>query len=98
MICCFIDFLTAIAEAIEKWRAEKEARLAGGGGAKEVEEEEEYIYAVKDDEVMVQAEHYTSDTLHCEAANPVCTLQVCHDSYYTGLWPCTVQLFRFQSE
>ncbi|KAB5537076.1 hypothetical protein PHYPO_G00114680 [Pangasianodon hypophthalmus] len=40
----------AIAEAIEKWKAEKEARLAGGGGAKEVEEEEEYIYAVKDDE------------------------------------------------
>ncbi|MCI4390237.1 hypothetical protein PGIGA_G00120280 [Pangasianodon gigas] len=39
-----------IAEAIEKWKAEKEARLAGGGGAKEVEEEEEYIYAVKDDE------------------------------------------------
>ncbi|KAI5607593.1 pre-mRNA-splicing factor ISY1-like, partial [Silurus asotus] len=40
----------AIAEAVEKWKAEKEARLAGGGGAKEVEEEEEYIYAVKDDE------------------------------------------------
>ncbi|MCJ8744476.1 hypothetical protein PDJAM_G00119200 [Pangasius djambal] len=40
----------AIAEAIEKWKAEKEARIAGGGGAKEVEEEEEYIYAVKDDE------------------------------------------------
>lgn len=47
-------FFTAIAEAIEKWKAEKEARLAGGGGAKELEEEEEYIYAVKDDEVMVK--------------------------------------------
>lgn len=61
----FILFFTAIAEAIGKWKAEKEARLAGGGGAKEVEEEEEYIYAVKDDEVMVQAEHHTSDVLHC---------------------------------
>ncbi|KAK3512573.1 hypothetical protein QTP70_017225 [Hemibagrus guttatus] len=40
----------AILEAIEKWKADKEARLAGGGGAKELEEEEEYIYAVKDDE------------------------------------------------
>ncbi|XP_051528292.1 pre-mRNA-splicing factor ISY1 homolog isoform X2 [Myxocyprinus asiaticus] len=40
-----------IAEAVEKWRAEKEARLAGGGGVKDTEEEEEeYIYAVKDDE------------------------------------------------
>ncbi|KAK3536529.1 hypothetical protein QTP86_013848 [Hemibagrus guttatus] len=39
-----------ILEAIEKWKADKEARLAGGGGAKELEEEEEYIYAVKDDE------------------------------------------------
>ncbi|XP_072522094.1 pre-mRNA-splicing factor ISY1 homolog [Salminus brasiliensis] len=39
-----------IAEAIEKWKEEKEARLAGGGGTKEVEEEEEYIYAIKDDE------------------------------------------------
>ncbi|KAI4901441.1 hypothetical protein NFI96_014727 [Prochilodus magdalenae] len=39
-----------IAEAIEKWKEEKEARLAGGGGNKEVEEEEEYIYAIKDDE------------------------------------------------
>lgn len=50
----FFHFLTAIAEAVEKWKAEKEARLAGGDGAKEVEEEEEYIYAVKNDEVMVQ--------------------------------------------
>ncbi|XP_066528685.1 pre-mRNA-splicing factor ISY1 homolog [Hoplias malabaricus] len=40
-----------IAEATEKWKEEKEARLAGGGGTKEVEEEEEeYIYAIKDDE------------------------------------------------
>ncbi|XP_051967732.1 pre-mRNA-splicing factor ISY1 homolog isoform X1 [Xyrauchen texanus] len=39
-----------IAEAVEKWRAEKEARLAGGGGMKDTEEEEEYIYAVIDDE------------------------------------------------
>lgn len=38
-----------IAEAVEKWRAEKEARLAGGA-LKDTEEEEEYIYAVKDDE------------------------------------------------
>ncbi|XP_062842805.1 pre-mRNA-splicing factor ISY1 homolog [Trichomycterus rosablanca] len=40
----------AIAQAIEKWKAAKEARLAEGGGMKEAEEEEEYIYAVKDDE------------------------------------------------
>lgn len=49
-------FFIAIAEATEKWKAEKEARLAGGEAVKEVEEEEEYIYAVKDDEVMIQAE------------------------------------------
>ena len=42
-----------IAEAVEKWKADREARLAGGGGSdKDVEEEEEeYIYAVQDDEV-----------------------------------------------
>ncbi|KAK1799753.1 hypothetical protein P4O66_006290 [Electrophorus voltai] len=39
----------AIAEAIEKWKADKEARLVGGG-TKDTEEEEEYIYAVKEDE------------------------------------------------
>uniref|UniRef100_A0AAY4DFT2 Pre-mRNA-splicing factor ISY1 homolog n=1 Tax=Denticeps clupeoides TaxID=299321 RepID=A0AAY4DFT2_9TELE len=40
-----------IAEAVDKWKAEKEARLAEGGGEKEIEEEEEkYIYAV-DEEV-----------------------------------------------
>ncbi|XP_046881155.1 pre-mRNA-splicing factor ISY1 homolog [Hypomesus transpacificus] len=41
-----------IAEAVEKWKADREARLAGGGGSdKDVEEEEEeYIYAVQDDE------------------------------------------------
>ncbi|KAL1265208.1 hypothetical protein QQF64_003235 [Cirrhinus molitorella] len=39
-----------IAEAVEKWKADKEARLAVGGGMKDTEEEEEYIYAVKDDE------------------------------------------------
>ncbi|XP_073682303.1 pre-mRNA-splicing factor ISY1 homolog [Garra rufa] len=39
-----------IAEAVEKWKADKEARLAVGGGVKDTEEEEEYIYAVKDDE------------------------------------------------
>ncbi|XP_056591194.1 pre-mRNA-splicing factor ISY1 homolog [Triplophysa dalaica] len=38
-----------IAEAVEKWKADKEARLAGGV-VKDTEEEEEYIYAVKDDE------------------------------------------------
>ncbi|XP_054833244.1 pre-mRNA-splicing factor ISY1 homolog isoform X1 [Eublepharis macularius] len=37
-----------IAEAVEKWRTEREARLARGD--KEEEEEEENIYAVNDDE------------------------------------------------
>ncbi|XP_077181763.1 pre-mRNA-splicing factor ISY1 homolog isoform X2 [Paroedura picta] len=37
-----------ITEAVEKWKTEKEARLAGGD--KEEEEEEENIYAVNDDE------------------------------------------------
>ncbi|KAM4612696.1 pre-mRNA-splicing factor ISY1 homolog [Polymixia lowei] len=37
----------AIAEAVEKWRSDKELRMAGGG---EVEEEEESIYAVGDEE------------------------------------------------
>jgi len=40
-----------IAEAVEKWKADKEARLAVGGGVKDTEEEEEYIYAVRDEEV-----------------------------------------------
>ncbi|XP_066553901.1 pre-mRNA-splicing factor ISY1 homolog [Amia ocellicauda] len=39
-----------IAEAVEKWKAEREARLAGGGLGDKEEEEEEYIYAVHDDE------------------------------------------------
>ncbi|KAL4655862.1 hypothetical protein GN956_G6204 [Arapaima gigas] len=40
-----------IAEAVEKWKAEKEARLAGSGGPGEKEEDEEdYIYAVRDEE------------------------------------------------
>lgn len=41
-----------IAEAVEKWKAEREARLAGGGGAteKETEEEDVNIYVVRDDE------------------------------------------------
>ncbi|XP_043108540.1 pre-mRNA-splicing factor ISY1 homolog isoform X1 [Puntigrus tetrazona] len=39
-----------IAEAVEKWKADKEARLAAGGGAKDAEEEEEYIYAVGNEE------------------------------------------------
>ncbi|XP_050978325.1 pre-mRNA-splicing factor ISY1 homolog [Labeo rohita] len=39
-----------IAEAVEKWKADKEARLAVGGGVKDTEEEEEYIYAVRDEE------------------------------------------------
>ncbi|KAL2090712.1 hypothetical protein ACEWY4_012975 [Coilia grayii] len=42
----------AIAEAVAKWKAEKEARLAGGGGGdrEEEDEEEEHIYAVQADE------------------------------------------------
>ncbi|RXN31973.1 pre-mRNA-splicing factor ISY1-like protein [Labeo rohita] len=40
-----------IAEAVEKWKADKEARLAVGGGVKDTEEEEEYIYAVRDEEI-----------------------------------------------
>lgn len=67
-----INFLAAIAAAIEKWKAEKEARLAGGGGTKDVEEEEEYIYAVKDNEVITQAEYNVSDCLHSAAQSPVC--------------------------
>ncbi|KPP74847.1 pre-mRNA-splicing factor ISY1-like [Scleropages formosus] len=40
-----------IAEAVAKWKAEKEARLTGSGGPGEKEEDEEdYIYAVRDDE------------------------------------------------
>lgn len=42
--------LAVIAEAVEKWRAEREARLAAGGAVKDPEEEEEYIYAVRDEE------------------------------------------------
>lgn len=40
-----------IAEAVEKWKAEREARLAGGGGAteKETEEEDVNIYVVRDE-------------------------------------------------
>ncbi|XP_030633505.1 pre-mRNA-splicing factor ISY1 homolog [Chanos chanos] len=53
-----------IAEAVAKWKAEKEARLAGGGGVKEAEEEEEeYIYAVKDDE---QSDDETRDQMEGE--------------------------------
>lgn len=46
--------ISAIAEAVAKWKAEKEARLAGGGGGEkdEEEEEEEHIYAVQAEEVM----------------------------------------------
>ncbi|XP_015203518.1 pre-mRNA-splicing factor ISY1 homolog [Lepisosteus oculatus] len=39
-----------ITEAAEKWKAEREARLAGGGAGEKEEEEEEYIYAVQDEE------------------------------------------------
>ncbi|NP_001077032.1 pre-mRNA-splicing factor ISY1 homolog [Danio rerio] len=39
-----------MAEAVEKWKADKEARLAVGGAVKDTEEEEEYIYAVRDEE------------------------------------------------
>ncbi|KAJ8395319.1 hypothetical protein AAFF_G00033040 [Aldrovandia affinis] len=41
-----------IAEAVEKWKVEREARLAGEGGGEEEEEEEEdeHIYAVQDEE------------------------------------------------
>lgn len=37
-----------ILKAVEKWKTEREARLAGG--REEVEEEEEHMYAVKEDE------------------------------------------------
>lgn len=40
----------AIAEAVEKWKAEKEARISGAGGAVAADEEEESIYAVAQDE------------------------------------------------
>lgn len=44
--------LAVIAEAVEKWKADREARLAVGGGVKDTEEEEEeHIYAVRDEEV-----------------------------------------------
>jgi len=47
-------FLTVVAEAVEKWKADREARLAVGGGVKDTEEEEEEcIYAVVDEEVNV---------------------------------------------
>ena len=48
-----VHCVLAIAEAVEKWKAEKEARLAGGegGGVGEEEEEEEHIYAVQAEEV-----------------------------------------------
>lgn len=55
--CCFkllshtlAPFLcqTVIAEAVEKWKMEREARLARGD---DEEEEEENIYAVNEDEV-----------------------------------------------
>lgn len=40
-----------VAEAVEKWKADREARLAVGGGVKDTEEEEEEcIYAVVDEE------------------------------------------------
>lgn len=42
-----------IAEAVEKWKADKEARLAAGVGVKDPEEEEEHIYAVRDEEVSI---------------------------------------------
>ena len=41
--------LPVIAEALEKWKVEREARLARGD--KEEEEEEVNIYAVNDEEV-----------------------------------------------
>ncbi|KAJ8259847.1 hypothetical protein GJAV_G00174150 [Gymnothorax javanicus] len=40
----------AIAEAVEKWKAERAARLAGGEGGEKEEEEEEHLYAVQDEE------------------------------------------------
>uniref|UniRef100_A0A8C7C9N4 Pre-mRNA-splicing factor ISY1 homolog n=1 Tax=Oncorhynchus kisutch TaxID=8019 RepID=A0A8C7C9N4_ONCKI len=40
-----------ILKAVEKWKTEREARLAGG--REEVEEEEEHMYAVKEDEVNI---------------------------------------------
>ncbi|CAB1353130.1 unnamed protein product, partial [Coregonus sp. 'balchen'] len=40
-----------ILEAVEKWKAEREARLEGG--REEVEEEEEHMYAIKEDEVNI---------------------------------------------
>ena len=46
MLAVFLCY-TVIAEAVEKWKMEREARLARG---EEEEEEEENIYAV-DDEV-----------------------------------------------
>ncbi|KAK7119975.1 hypothetical protein R3I94_021711 [Phoxinus phoxinus] len=41
-----------IAEAVEKWKAERESRLSAGGvkDTEEEEEEEEHIYAVRDEE------------------------------------------------
>ena len=45
-----VHCVLAIAEAVEKWKAEKEARLAGGEGGG-VGEEEEHIYAVQAEEV-----------------------------------------------
>ncbi|XP_023655316.1 pre-mRNA-splicing factor ISY1 homolog [Paramormyrops kingsleyae] len=38
-----------IAKAVEKWKAEKEARLEGGGGGVKEDEEEENIYAVREE-------------------------------------------------
>ncbi|XP_048879309.1 pre-mRNA-splicing factor ISY1 homolog [Brienomyrus brachyistius] len=38
-----------IAKAVEKWKAEKEARLEGGGGGGKEDEEEENIYAVREE-------------------------------------------------
>lgn len=46
---------------MERWKAEKEARLAGEeAGDKEEVEEEEYIYAVQEDEVMHSMQYTTT--------------------------------------
>lgn len=41
--------VAVIAKAVEKWKAEKEARLEGGGCGVKEDEEEENIYAVREE-------------------------------------------------
>ena len=51
---CVFYVCVAVIEAVERWKAELSARLAGGQKEKEEEEEEESIYAKGTEEVRHQ--------------------------------------------